>query len=222
MTDRITARVVGALFLLADVTGVLAVAIRQTDIASMNASQVATSNLLIVAMALSVVGIAIVIYPVLERFGRRLAVAYVALRTMEGMVEVIGAIGGLTLLTVSQKYVGGAHDATLQTLGGVLTGQVDLVNNGILPIVFGLNALVLNYALYRSLLVPRWLSAWGLAGGAIWLAAGVMVTYGATSLTVLAVPIGLQEVALALWLIVQGFSANATSRTEDKTAARAA
>ncbi len=188
----------------------------------MNASQVATSNLLIVAMALSVVGIAIVIYPVLERFGRRLAVAYVALRTMEGMVEVIGAIGGLTLLTVSQKYVGGAHDATLQTLGGVLTGQVDLVNNGILPIVFGLNALVLNYALYRSLLVPRWLSAWGLAGGAIWLAAGVMVTYGATSLTVLAVPIGLQEVALALWLIVQGFSANATSRTEDKTAARAA
>lgn len=75
--------------------------------------------------------------------------------------------------------------------------------------VFSVGALVLNAALYRSRLVPRWLSLWGLAGAAAYLAAGLLVMYGLKPLSapqlVLEAPLGLQEVALALWLIVKGF-----------------
>jgi Domain of unknown function (DUF4386) len=38
------------------------------------------------------------------------------------------------------------------------------VNYAVLPIVFAMGALILNYALYQARLVPRWLSVWGLGG----------------------------------------------------------
>jgi hypothetical protein len=65
--------------------------------------------------------------------------------------------------------------------------------------------------------VPRWLSGWGLIGAVLYLSAAVLVLYGlqpgsATQL-LLDVPLGLQEMALAGWLIVRGFSAAAFATT---------
>jgi hypothetical protein len=79
----------------------------------------------------------------------------------------------------------------------------------VLPIVFGVSAVILNYALYRARLVPRWLSCWGFIGGALFLVSGVLVAYGLDrywTTNVFAPPIGLQEMAFAGWLIVRGFS----------------
>jgi hypothetical protein len=55
------------------------------------------------------------------------------------------------------------------------------------------------------------LSIWGLVGATTYLATGVMVMYGleplSTTQVVLEMPLGVQEMALAVWLIVKGFSA---------------
>jgi hypothetical protein len=220
MSHRTTARVVGGLYITASVAGVLALLLLQPIAgthgnlaeASLNGTRVATGALLELVMGMAVVGIAVTIYPVLRRFGERLALGYVAVRTMEGMLNVIGAIGALVILSLSRELVGaGAPDGSLQTLAGTLQAGGDWVNSAALPIVFALDALILNYVLYRARLVPRWLSAWGLAGAALWLAVGVMVTYGleSSATTALAVPIGVQEMAFAAWLIVKGFDAAA-------------
>lgn len=209
MSHRSSARVVGGLFIAATVTGVLSVAFQQTDInkAWLNGNRVGASAVLELIEAMAVVGIAIAIYPVLRRFADRLALGYVAVRTMEAMVIVIGTMIELTFLTVSQKYVGsGTHDASLQTLGAVLLAGHDWVYNAVLAIVFPIGSLILNYVLHQARLVPRWLSIWGLGGAALWLAVGVGVTYGLQAIPVLAVPIAVQEMALALWLIFNGFN----------------
>lgn len=214
---RRTAVVVGALFLTADAAGVLSMWLNQTVVGasdrlaavSVNVNLVATSALLELMMGLAVAGIAIAIYPVLRRFGERLALGYVVIRTVELMLAIIGTLGWLTLLTVGKDYVGaGSGDASLRAVGGMVLAEGDWANNAVLPIVFGLGALILNYTLYRFRLVPRWLSAWGFGAAALWLAAGVIETYGG-SVVALAAPIGAQEIALALWLIVKGFSAAA-------------
>ena len=92
----------------------------------------------------------------------------------------------------------------------------DWVGHAILDAaVFSVGALVLNAALYQSRLVPRWLSLFGLAGAAAYLTAGLLVMYGleplSTPQVLLEAPLGLQEIALALWLIVKGFDSRAPS-----------
>lgn len=67
---------------------------------------------------------------------------------------------------------------------------------------------------YRSQLIPRWLSVWGLAGTALGLAAGLLVLFQSIAVpsgtqVVLSLPIGVQEMVLAVWLIVKGFSPKA-------------
>ncbi len=96
------------------------------------------------------------------------------------------------------------RDATyFQTSGALLLAAKDwasIVEN----FPYGLGALILNYVLYQSELVPRWLSVWGLIGGVLIVAMGVSRLFG-RPMFLLALPIVLNELVLAVWLIVVGF-----------------
>jgi hypothetical protein len=77
---------------------------------------------------------------------------------------------------------------------------------------YGLGVLILNYALYQSELVPRWLSVWGLVGGALILAMGFLRMFG-HPVVYLAIPIILNELVLAVWFIVIGFNSSTIAFT---------
>ena len=71
-----------------------------------------------------------------------------------------------------------------------------------------------NYVMYRSGLVPRWLSGWGLVGAALSLVAYLFIGFTqdfgfSTVSSVLHIPIALQEMVLAVWLIAKGFNLSA-------------
>ena len=87
-------------------------------------------------------------------------------------------------------------------------------------VMLGLGALVLYTLLYRSRLVPRWLSLWGLVGAGLILVRGVAEMYGAEFATaaqaILAAPIALNEMVLAVWLIVRGFHVPAVAEVRDR------
>ena len=221
-SDRATARVVGVLFIVGTVAGGLGLALYQPLVdasdyltkLSLHEDRVATGALLTLIMGVALVGVSIVIYPVLRRHSERLALGYVVARTVESVFYVIDAVLLLTLLTVSRGFVdAGAPDAShFQALGDSVLGARDWAGNALLDLTaFGLSALILNYALYGARLVPRWLSVWGLAGAVLYMTAGAMVMYGleplSTTQVVLEAPLGLQEMALAIWLIVKGFNA---------------
>jgi hypothetical protein len=93
----------------------------------------------------------------------------------------------------------------------------DFQINPLLKIVFGLGALMLYAALYQSQLIPRWLSGWGFIGAVLHLAAGVFVMFGwLTNIPALGIlwdlPIAVQEMVMAVWLIVKGFNASVLAR----------
>jgi hypothetical protein len=63
--------------------------------------------------------------------------------------------------------------------------------------------------LYRTKLVPRWLSGWGLIGaGLIWIFYLIQY-FNHNQVQILFLPIASQEMIFALWLIVKGFNSSA-------------
>ncbi len=159
-------------------------------------------------------GIAIALYPVLRKFNPALALGSVAGRVVENVFVLVGTLSLLVLLTVSQQAAGSAVPSSFQALGDALVAIRDWVHGFVAMIPFGIGVFMYYVVLYRSRLVPRWLSGWGLVAavlstvGVVY--AGFTQEFGFTTITiVLSIPIALQEMALAVWLIAKGFSRTA-------------
>ena len=144
--------------------------------------------------ALASAGIAVAFFPILWRCGRILAPAYGSLRAIEASIGIVAAIGLLLLLTSNS--------------GGFAIEFHDVAFSLVL-MVFSVSTFILYPALFRFRLVPVVLSIWGLVGGLLLLASGLLillgqVDMGSTTDTILSLPIWINEMALALWLIFRG------------------
>ncbi|MCK4514153.1 MAG: DUF4386 domain-containing protein [Spirochaetaceae bacterium] len=227
-TDRKTATMVGVFFIAATVAGIVSAVlsgpIQAQDYLtaiSENENQVIFGALAALVMAIAVAGIAITAYPVLRRHNEALALGYVGARIVEGVLFIATVISWLLLVVLSRQYVGsGAADSSFYAaLGGTLLAVGNWVGHVVLDVaVSPIHYLIFYSLLYRSRLVPRWLSLWGFAGVPLWLAAGFLAMFGSdptsTPLVILNIPIALNEMVLAVWLIVKGFNTSATDTVQ--------
>ena len=225
-SHRVTARLVGGLFILATSAGVASVVLQQpvTDApdylseAHRHEGRLATGALLEMVMSAAVVAIAITIYPVLTRFRARLAIGYVVARAVEATMYMIGSVGLLTVLTLSRTAAQGSSAVGLGNLSDLVLAERDVTAAVMGTAAFSVSAVILNYVLFRTRLVPRWLAAWGLAAATSYLAGGVLGVYGpdpvSVTQAVLDLPLAVQEMTLAAWLIIRGF----TRRSPDANA----
>ena len=87
-----------------------------------------------------------------------------------------------------------------------------------LAIFYGLSALIFFQFLYRSKLIPRFISVWGLIGAALVLIDGTLLeVLGYDPGLVLGLPMALNEVFLGVWLIVKGFDSSTIASGSAKT-----
>lgn len=210
-----TARIVGLLFIAGTVAGILSVVATDPILGeddylgaiAANEGQFLLGALLVLAMGLVLALIPVVLYPVTRKYSERLAVGYVVFRSaLEAGMYVILAAAWLFLVSLSREATAtGAPDAAYfrATGGAVLGTSTSIV--AVQEVVFSVGALMLYWVLYRSHLIPAWLSLWGLAGAGIYLAGGLFGLYGGQTELLLA-PLGIQEMVMALWLIVKGFN----------------
>jgi hypothetical protein len=152
----------------------------------------------------------VMLFPILKKQNEVLALGSVVFRgVLEAVMYIAAVINLLFLLILSQEYVkAGAPEASyFQTLGALLL-EADGYVNDILGIVFPIGALMLYYLFYQSRLIPRWLSAWGFLGAIPYLATFLLGMFG-FELEILVLPLAVQEMVMALWLIVKGFNPSA-------------
>ena len=175
---------------------------------SENESHVIIGTLLVLIDSVAVASIGIVMYTVLKKHNETLALGYVGARIVEGVFFIVNIIAILTLLTLSQEFIkAGSLDASYyQTLGTLLLDAGDWAFLFGFGVAFALSALILNFVLYRSTLVPRWLSGWGLVGAALLWVYYLVQFFSSTQVEILFLPIGVQEMVFAVWLIVKGFN----------------
>jgi Domain of unknown function (DUF4386) len=171
-------------------------------------------------------GIAISLYPVLRKSSGTLALGAIAFRAMEAVMYALGAVSMLSMTNVAQGYAtaASADRAWFQAIGGsLLQLREEAILAGVFAFVVG--ALMYYSVFYTSRLVPRWLSGWGIAGVLLLLVACLSALFSrnpVTSYTILVVPIAVQEMVLAVWLIARGFSAAAPEAGAVARAASAA
>jgi hypothetical protein len=219
---RKTTIIVGVLFIIATVAGVLSVLIftgsllEDTDYLRAvysNANRVVTGALLELVMALAVAGTAIWLYPVFKRYNPGLALSYVGLRLIEAVFILAFPMVLLSLLTLGREstQAAAATGSTYHVIGALLLAVNDWANWLGPTLVFCLGALVLNGVLFRTRLVPRFISVWGLIGAVLFIVGGLMGLYGVEAgfRDMLFVPIAVNEMVFAVWLIVRGFNADA-------------
>lgn len=173
-------------------------------------------------MGFALVMVPVMMFPIFKKHNEALALGYVVFRALEAVTYIAIVISWLLLLTLSQEYVkAGAPDASyFQTFGASLLKAADLGQLNTI-FVFGLGALIFYYLLYRSKLIPRWLSGWGFIVAALHLAMGLLVLFGLTSAfsvlgIVMSLPIALNELVLAAWLIIKGFNPSAIASGSSK------
>ncbi|MHA2090150.1 MAG: DUF4386 domain-containing protein [Candidatus Kariarchaeaceae archaeon] len=215
-SNKNTATIVGALFITATVAYSLGVIILDPIIgrsdyltkASENENQLIMGSFLVLIDAVAVAGIGIVIYPILKKRNETVAFAYAGARIVECVLFIVNVIAILTLLTLSQEFIkaGAPDDSYYQTLGTLLLEAGDWAFLLGFGLAFTLSALILNFVLYESTLVPRWLSGWGFVGALLLWAYYLLQPFSINYIEILFLPIAVQEMVFAVWLIVKGFN----------------
>lgn len=151
--------------------------------------------------------IAISLYPVLRNHAAGMALGSVGFRLIEGTFYALSAVGTMVLVALTAN---GAVTAMTGVSGELVRDLREAAGvAGILAFYTGATLYYLVF--YRSRLIPRWLSGWGLVGTTLGFTAALLVLYDAIDTLsgaqiTLNLPIGVQELVLAIWLIWKGFT----------------
>ena len=235
-TNRKTAVIVGILFIIGTVSGILSGVVTAPIMAgstyplnvSTSESQWIIGTLFTLLMGLSLAMVPVLLYPIFKKHNEVLAFGAVLFRgAIEAISYAVMVISMLLMLTLSEIYgkAGAADASSFQTLGSMLTASKDWTEMwGAL--VFSIGGLMIYTLFYQTGLVPRWLSGWGLIGGVLYFVANLASMFSplhiapsiGSGIGLLLIPLAIQEMVFAVWMIVKGFNPSAIASLSAKTA----
>ncbi len=178
-------------------------------------TQVVWGTVLDLVNALTAIGSAVALYPVMKRQSQSLALGFVTTRMFEAAVIAIGVISLLTVVSLRDPGATGVEATSLTVTGNALVAAynwVFLVGPNLMPAV---NGVLLGTLMYKSGLVPKVIPVIGLVGGPLLLAVTLASMFGLThhgsAWWAVAGPIALWELLLGLYLTFKGFKPAAAS-----------
>ncbi len=220
-TNRSSAILAGVLFIIAAVAAIIGVLLYNPILkdpayiikTTPHETQVLWGAFFEIITALAVIGTPLALYPVLKKYNERMALASVGFRLLEAGMIIIGILSLLTIVTLNHEFSKEINpDTTTYLIAGksllALHDWTFLFGPNLL---LGPSTLMTAYLLYTSRLVPRFISILGLAGGPLIFSCGILVLFGAFPQVsawgaLLAIPVFLYEMSLAIWLLVKGFN----------------
>ena len=229
--NRKTAIIVGVLFIIATVS-LFAESFYKPILSSPDYLDIIYPNKIIVIIGILLESIMIpamflipiFLFPILKKHNKVLALGYIGFRSLEAVLISIAEINKLSLVNLSRDYLnkGGLDVLYFQNIGSKILSKLYWVNtDGLIYVpIFAIGALILYSALYKSKLIPRFISAWGFIAAITILIGSMLSAFTDISpvITILLIaPIALQEMVFAVWLIVKGFNPSAIASGSAKT-----
>ena len=220
--------IAGAFYIIGTIAGLLSIApaIDAPDFlikASANANQLLFEALFQFIMTLAYLGFAITLYPILRKYKESLALGFLCFRIIAAVLNIVGFISLLLLLSLSQEFVrvGTPDSSYFQTLGYLLRSGRDFVNHIAMILATSVGGLMFYFLLYQTKLIPRLLSLWGLIGTTFTILASLLIMFHiieiiTTIYIVLNLPLIILEIILALWFIAKGFDSTVINSISEK------
>lgn len=210
----LTSRLIGSLFLAGFLTYgtgnalVTSVVGGEDFLASVpaHASMLALGGFLMLLNTAVDIGKAVLFFPVVDQYGRKTALSYLAAMIIQVVLMAAGALALLMLIPLARESAdaGSGNDGWATALANLAVDANELgYQAGQLTLSVG--AFVLVVLLYRTRLVPRWLAGLGLVGYVAHAAGSAAEIFGVHISLVLLIPGALFEIGLAGWLLVKGF-----------------
>ena len=218
--QRRTARIAGVFFAITFIASIPALFLYEPLLKHTNyilgpgaGSRVGLGALGEIITAIAGIATAVVLYPILKRQSQSISLGYVASRTLESTVIIIGVVSVLSVVNLRHDVggTGAGNAASLVLVERSLVALHDwtfLLGPGFCA-GFG-NGVLLGYLMYKSGLVPRGMALLGLIGGPLILASGIAIVFGvykngSTAASIAALPEIAWEASLTVYLIVRGF-----------------
>ena len=211
-------RILGFLFLLTVLAGATGTAFRGLGGADANSTAFLEQimqltgqmklaiSLDILASAIGV-GIAIFLYAFIKKYEQRLAIAYLAIAGINFTIIVVSNIIHVNLLSLSEEFAitTSATNEYYTTLAKMLYDAY-YWTHFLMLMLYSIGGLVLYYFLFRSKLIPGWLSIWGILASIVVFFGGALQLADIKVSGLLFVQNGIYVLTFIVWLLVKGFN----------------
>ena len=209
----VTGRLVGGEVLTSSVSGK-----PMLSLIAANSSLLTWVAFLSLMMGISLTAMTVFLYPIFRKDSEELAVGMLLFRgALEGSFYLVNTLGLMTLFALGNEYAAtGAASAALQSMGNVLYQFQDF-SAPVGTIIFVIGATCLYISFYRTRLIPRWLTIWGLIGLVPYMAYALLNFFHLDSGIAerLQMITFLQELVMGAWLVIKGFNLDAVRKLDE-------
>ncbi len=219
--DKKNATTTGVFFILAAVTSIIGLALYDPVLnnpdylilGAKKSNQIVLGAVMELILAITATGTAIMLYPYLRKFNESWGLGYVCFRLLEVVFIVIGTVSVLALVTLSHAYTmaNAPNMGNFKAIGTVLKGIHDWTFMLGPNFMLGINTLIYSSIFYTSKLIPQKIAVIGIVGAVFIFIASLLEMFGfilqiSVAGILLAIPIFIYEMTLAVWLIRKGFN----------------
>jgi len=157
--------------------------------------------------ALGVIFLGVVLYLTLRKQDEKIALTALTFYILEGALLGASKLGGFSLLRLSQEYVGAGRPADLLLMGQLAYDAMSFVGDTLHMLVFCIGGILFYFLLYKSAVVPRPMSLWGLLAMFPMLIGTVTQIFGYTIPFIFYLPYVPFEFVIGIWILVKGVPA---------------
>ena len=154
--------------------------------------------------ALGVTFLGVMLFLTLRKEDEKIALTAMAFYILEGALLAVSRMEAFSLLHLSQEYVAAGQPAHLLLMGKLAYASMDFAGDTLHMLAFCLGGIPFYYLLYKSGVVPRPLSLWGLITVFPMLIGTLTQIFGYTIPFIFYVPYVPFELVIAIWILIKG------------------
>ncbi len=171
-----------------------------------NPSLIRVNILFDMLTALGVTFLGAILYLTLRRQNEKIALTALGFYIIEAALLAVSRMETFSLLRISQEYVAAGQPADLLLMGTLAYGSMDYVGNTLHMLAFCIGGILFYSLLYKSGIVPRALSLWGLIATFPMLIGTITQIFGYAIPFIFYVPYVPFEFVIGIWILVKGIS----------------